>query len=293
MSMAALVLILLCLLGPAEKPLPLSAHNCYDGASEHKLALALELGIDNIEIDLGWDPTARRVIVGHDATPVPGSSYPRFEAYVAKFLAAPKRGDGAPRILTLDWKTEEPAAVAEVSAWLERHGDQFSTATKGEPSTLVERRFTVCFTGSDRAKEIYDRSIPPGGLYRAFRDQVFGGSDYREDPSAYFGKPADGYHRFATFHWGVIERGGPPLAGSWTDDERRRLEMLVAKAHESGFRVRFYCLNGGGPLTSLPYRFKDQATARIRRIAAAEAGVDWVATDDYSEAASELRKPTR
>src|SRR6476646_1200306 len=62
-------------------PLPISAHNCYpeNRSDNPRLTEALALGIDNIEIDLGWDDTAKQLIVGHDAKPRPGVAYPRLE----------------------------------------------------------------------------------------------------------------------------------------------------------------------------------------------------------------------
>ncbi len=64
-----------------SRTLPISAHNCYaeNRTDNPRLTEALALGIDNIEIDLGWDEAAKELIVGHDATPRPGVEYPRLE----------------------------------------------------------------------------------------------------------------------------------------------------------------------------------------------------------------------
>src|SRR5690349_5697318 len=91
----------------ALRPLPISAHNCYsqDRTTNERLDEALALGIDNIEIDLGWDEDAGRLIVGHDAVPKPGVAYPEFESSLVPALEAHWRGrraDGAPTVLTLD-----------------------------------------------------------------------------------------------------------------------------------------------------------------------------------------------
>src|ERR1700678_4744124 len=69
------------LAGSTPRPLPISAHNCYaeNRTDNPRLTEALALGIDNIEIDLGWDDAAGQLIVGHDATPRPGVAYPRLE----------------------------------------------------------------------------------------------------------------------------------------------------------------------------------------------------------------------
>ncbi|MBX6315280.1 MAG: hypothetical protein IRY99_20570, partial [Isosphaeraceae bacterium] len=242
-----LVLVAASLGADPSKPLPISAHNCYplNGQGRERLIEALELGIDNIEIDLGWDEKTQRLIVSHDATPRPGVVYPEFEDYLVPALEAhwrTPRPDGAPTVLTIDWKTAEPRAVARFKQFLDAHPDWFSTAPKAQPSPLTARRLTVCLTGEDRAKEAYDALVPPGDPYRAFRDRVFGAGDYREDIKDYAREPASPYFRFLTLHWGNIERGGPPRAGEWTAEEAARLKGLVAHTHQQGYRLRFYCL---------------------------------------------------
>jgi hypothetical protein len=270
------------------RPLPVSAHNCYpqDSGSNARVLEALALGIDNIEIDLGWDAVRQRLIVGHDERPRPGATYPDLESYLVPALAAhwknPRR-DSAPTVLTIDWKTAEPAAVRRFHEFLDTHAEWFSTAPKAADSRLTTRRLTVCFTGSDAAKDLYDALVPAGSVYRAFRDQVFGaGRGFRADVAAYVPNHATSYCRFLTFYWGHVERGGPPFAGAWTDSDAARLKALIARSHQQGFHVRFYALNGH-TASSGPYRFSNDAAARLRWRAAAEAGADWVATDEYAE----------
>jgi hypothetical protein len=271
----------------APPPLPVSAHNCYpeNSTRSDRLVEALGLGIDNIEIDLGWDEAGGRLIVGHDAAPRAGIVYPELEPYLVPALEAhwrTPRLDGAPRVLTIDWKTEHPAAVRRFKEFLDAHSEWFTSASKAAASPLTARRLTVCLSGSDRAKELYDELVPAGGEYRAFRDTVFGAvAGYRADVAAYAPAAATGYHRFLAFHWGHIERGGPAQAGEWTAEEAARLKGLVAHVHRQGFRVRFYTLNGHtGPLGG-SYRFSDDAATQIRWNAAASARADWVASDEY------------
>lgn len=278
----------------APAPLPVSAHNCYpiDGRGDDRLAEALRLGIDNIEIDLGWDDANQRLIIGHDAEPRPGVSYPGLEDYLVPALEAhwhEPRPDRAPTVLTIDWKTSHSEAVRRFKGFLDDHADWFSTAPKAAESPLTPRRLTVCFTGSDEAKDVYDSLIAPGGTYRAFGDRVFGAGAYRDDVAHYAPGPATAYHRFLTFHWGNIERGGPPAAGDWSENERQRLQRLMGIAHERGYRVRFYCLDGRSTRFGAGYRFADLDAARVRWRAAAGAGVDWIATDDYSDIVAALR----
>src|SRR3954454_4456643 len=221
----------------APRPLPISAHNCYaqDRTTNERLDEALALGIDNIEIDLGWDEAAGRLSVGHDAVPKPGVAYPEFESSLVPALEAHWRGhraDGAPTVLTLDWKTEHPAAVRRLKAFLDAHPDWFSSAPKAAESPLTPRRLTVCFSGSVPAKDLYDSLVPEGGVYRAFRDTVFGAGDaYRAEVADYVPSTATAYGRFLAFHWGHVERGGPGRAGDWTADEASRLASLLALAH--------------------------------------------------------------
>ena len=288
-----------CLAAAPTRPMPVSAHNCYppNTTSRDRLVEALTLGIDNIEIDLGWDAARQRLIVGHDATPRPGVTYPDLDDYLVPALEAHwshPRADRAPTVLTVDWKTDEPAAVARFKEFLDAHADWFSSAPRAPESPLTDRRLTVCFTGNDTAKDRYDASIPPGGTYRAFRDKVYPGGTFHEDVKDYAPEPATAYHRFLTFAWSPVERGGAPLAGSWTADEAARLCALIDHVHRQDFRVRFYALDGHtGPFPLSPYRLADDEAAQLRWRFATAAGADWIATDEYDTAARVLNTPPR
>jgi hypothetical protein len=279
--------------GPGP-PMPVSAHNCYaeNRTDNPRLVEALALGIDNIEIDLGWDEAAGQLIVGHDASPRPGVAYPRLEPSLVPALEAhwsTRRPDKAPTVLTIDWKTGRPEAVRQFREFLDAHPDWFSSAPKAADSPLTVRRLTVCFSGSEAAKDAYDALIPPGGTYRAFRDRVFGaGAKYEPEVASYIPGPSTAYHRFLAFHWSAIERGGPDQAKEWSQDEANRLRALADLAHRRGFRVRIYCLNGHSGIPRAGYRFSDDEAARIRWLAAASAGVDWIATDEYQDIAVAL-----
>jgi hypothetical protein len=292
--------LLLALVPPTEalasgtpRPLPISAHNCYaeNRTDNPKLAEALALGSDNIEIDLGWDDAANELIVGHDAKPRPGVAYPRLETSLIPALTSHlkmPRPDGAPTVLTIDWKTGRPEAVLQFKKLLDAHADWFSSAPKAADSPLTTRRLTVCFSGSEAAKDAYDSLIPVGGTYRAFRDRVVSGR-YDDNVSAYIPGKSTAYLRFLAFHWGTIERGGPASAGDWTPAEMDRLRAMIALAHRRGFRVRLYSLNGHSGALGGSYRFADDATAKVRWLAAADAGVDWIAGDEYKEMVDALR----
>ena len=277
------------------RPLPISAHNCYaeNRADNPRLTEALALGIDNIEIDLGWDEAEKRLFIGHDASPRPGIAYPRVETSLIPALEAhwkTPRPDGAPTVLTIDWKTGKPEAVRQFKDLLDAHPYWFSSAPKSTDSPLTVRRLTVCFSGSEAAKDAYDALIPSGGTYRAFRDRVIGaGARYEDDVATYIPEPSTPYHRFLAFHWGAVERGGPALAREWTAADADRLRALASLAHRRGFRVRLYSLNGHTGALGGSYRFADDEAARLRWAACAAAGVDWIAGDEYREMVDSLR----
>lgn len=278
-------------------PLPAAAHNCYPsrGRSRERIEEALRLGIDNIEIDLGWDPLKKRLIVTHEAEPKLNPNAPEFESYLLPALMdhwKSPRADKAPTILTIDWKTSRPEAVSRFKEFLDRRADWFTSAPKNQNArgALEVRRLTVCFTGSEKAKDRYDELIPENGVYRAFKDQVFGGDgSYLDDVQDYAPTPASPYHRFVTIAWSHIERGGQPLSKDWTKAEQTRLCSIVRRVHEQGYRLRIYCLNGRGRNPLDPYAFPSSRSARLRWLAAYRAGADWIASDNYQELVEALK----
>lgn len=281
-------------------PIPAAAHNCYPalGVSDARLRRALALGFDNIEIDLGWDPENRRLVVGHDPQPLPGRTYPEFAEYLLPALTdhlARPRPDRAPSVLTIDFKTAEPDAVRSFKRFLDERPDWFADSLKTDdplaPAPPWNRRaLVVCITGSERAKILFDELVPVGTPYRAFRDRVVSGTD--APPEVVIPERATNYQRFITLNWNVVEPGGPPRAGAWDDRKNARLREIAARARERGLLLRVYCLNGQPrSLQGLVYAFGSDDAARIRWAAARDAGVPFIATDDYEALADFLRAP--
>jgi hypothetical protein len=273
-------------------PLPVAAHNCYRQNSEtdQPLVDALKLGIDNIEIDLGWDQFKKRLIVGHEPEPMPEKMYPEFNSYFQtaykRHLQSP-RPDGAPHILTIDWKTDHPDAIEAFKDFLTACSDWFTSAPKANQSPMTQRGLTVCFTGSSRAKLRYDELIPNGGTYQAFADEDYGVEVYFRDVEGYAWRPASAYRRFVSMFWGQVGREPPGRDDTWEQWKADRLNALVYRVHRQGYRVRFYTLNGrhGDPIFQ---RFPNEAAARLRWRACLQAGADWVATDEWNEIVEEF-----
>lgn len=269
---------------------PVSAHNCYPlvGTSREMLERALALGVPNIEIDLGWDAAGRRLVVTHDAAPAPTVPHPEFEEYLLPALAEHWKKPGVkdrPLVLTIDWKADAPEAVARFRDFLDAHPDWFSSAPNVPESPMTNRAITVCFTGSEKAKDRYDALVPEGGTLRAFRDRVISAGNGPLPPAeALIPERSGPSFRFLAFAWGAVEEGGPTRSGEWTPEERERLRALIRLAHERGFRVRFYCLNARTHWSTSPfYRFPSPEAAHLRWKDAAEAGADFIATDDVGE----------
>ena len=107
-------------------------------------------------------------------------------------------------------------------------------------------------------------------------------------------RPANNYRRWWNNSWYEVEEGGEPRAGAWTRAEMNRLKALVNHAHELGYWIRFYTLDGFGPETDAGwdkgYNFGSLAAARVRWQAAIDAGVDMIATDQYEDSGALLKQ---
>jgi hypothetical protein len=105
---------------------------------------------------------------------------------------------------------------------------------------------------------------------------------------------ATSYRRWTNHSWWVVEHGGQTRAGEWTPADAARLNALVDRAHALGLWIRFYALNGHTESDaqgwSAGYNFGSATAAGRRWRAAIDAGVDFVATDQYEAFAAQLRR---
>ena len=295
----------------------LHAHNCYPekGAWADRLdrALALRSSGIAIEQDVAWfvDPaTGRgRSVVSHDAKAT--GAEPTLEAHffdrvrplMERALAENRREQWPLMVLHLDFKTNEPEHHRAVWDLLGRHLSWLTTAERTADAAAVTPfspgPLLVLTEAGDGQSDTFHAAVPVGDRLRIFGTvppTAFPAAKTAEEraAAAFAASPelliptgATNYRRWTNFSWAVVERGGQNTAGDWTPDDDRRLRAIVDRAHAMGLWVRFYTLNGHAPEAGLgwtaSYNFGSPAALRARLQAAAAAGVEFIATDQYEE----------
>lgn len=299
--------------GPGTRVL-LDAHNAYpyEGRFADRIDRGLATGLPvAIEQDLIWRPRpdgGGDSVVAHDVEHA--GDAPTFERYfferlrpvVERALAANDRQAWPVVVLNLDFKTTEPAHLEAVWQLLGRHERWLTTAprtaTPDQPAPLTPGPVLVLTgTSPDQAARFHD-AVPVGDRLRLFGaievpapegadDAARAAALARMAPDTLIVRRTGNYRRWVNFPWGVVEAGGPPHAGAWTPGDARRLQALVDRAHAEGLWIRFYTLNGHTTATNQGwfdgYNFGSPEAAVMRWRAAREAGVDFIATDQYEE----------
>jgi len=290
----------------------LDAHNCYpyDGRWNDRAHRALDSGFPlSIEQDLAWyvDPKTGkgRVVVSH--TPTPTGREPTLRAYffeqvrpvIEKALVENERREWPLIILHFDFKDTRPAILAAVWQLLGEYEPWLSSAIKtADPHRLspIDRKPILVVTeDSDAQAKVFFDDVPVGGRLRLF------GSAHTHDPPAGLNSSqrahweatasparllttrATNYRRWWNSSWWVVEEGGQTRAGAWTKTDDRRLRALVDHAHEQGYWIRFYTLDGFSTAQDRGwdenYNFGSMQRVIPRWRAAITAGVDFIATD--------------
>jgi hypothetical protein len=302
--------------GPGARTL-LDAHNCYEeeGRESDRIDRALSTGTPlAIEQDLAWScaaPGRCTSVVSHRTTPE--GHEPAFERYffnrvrpiVEQALASGTRDNWPLITVNLDFKTLEPEHIAYVASLLERYDAWLTTAERRErEDDIAPLRVgpVLVLTGDpDVQQTVFHDGLAPGEPIRAFGAvHVAAPGDEEEQrslkspPRKVRPGPKTNYRRWWNNPWVVVEGGGQNHAGAWTAADAERLRALVGQAHDAGLWIRFYTLNGTtaaesqARLWTASYNFGSLGAARTRWNAAVEAGVDFVATDQYEDFAREL-----
>lgn len=300
------------------------AHNCYpdEGKWADRIDRALKLGLSQVAIeqDLAWVPaaggrTARSVVVHSDkatgAEPTLDEHFfARVRPMMEKALADNQRERWPLIVLHLDFKTNETEHHRYVWNLLKRHERWLTTTPKtapGSPVTPLTAGPLLVLTenGTGQESDFHD-AVPLGGPLLLFGTTPSPQLTREEDPerrakivaaahpSLLVPWQATNYRRWTNFAWGVVEEGGQQKAGNWTPADAARLNAIVKRAHDQGLWIRFYTLNGHLPASSqgwtAGYNFGSPAAVRARWQAAIDAGVEFIATDQYEGLAALLAK---
>jgi hypothetical protein len=293
----------------------LDAHNCYPYFEwwGDRIDRALSSGTPlAIEQDLYWftDPKSgqARSVLAHGPA-VSGNEpgmreyfFERVRSTVEKALRERNQGDWPLITLNLDLKSEEPAHLAAIWDLLAEYQDWISTATRSadiQKMAPLDVKPILVFTGeSDAQKASFYDQRPVGSKLLVFGAVRTNMKEPLAKPEVLEPTAADNYHRWWNNPWGVVEAGGPSKAGLWTPEKNERLKELVSYAHKQALWIRFYTLDGAtsadlschGWFRS--YNFGSRHAVQTRWQAAIDAGVDYLATDQYEDFAGLLGSRT-
>jgi hypothetical protein len=300
----------------------LDAHNAYPyhGQWGDRLDRALGTGTPlAIEQDLSWAVDAEtgigRSVVAHEGPfdgtePTLADFFERIRPLVEPVLERDEP-EGWPLItLNLDVKSQGDHAEHHQSilATLVRYRSWLTSArlsAAGSPTPIDWGPVLVLTGASDVQEHSFRTAAAASGELLLFGSVHDAPSEASPDAPREAGldedgdtddlprpQPATDYRRWWNHPWRVVEREGQNRAGPFSPEDAQRLRTLTARAHAAGLWLRLYTLNGAGAQGStergwsLGYDFGDLESVRTRWRACLEAGVDFVATDQYEDLAA-------
>ena len=292
----------------------LDAHNCYPYFEwwGDRIDRALSAGTPlAIEQDLLWAKNPRTgemsSVVSHGA-PATGAEpgmreyfFERVRPIVEKALRDDNRADWPLITLNLDLKSEEPEHLAAIWQLVMRYQEWITSAPKTanlERMEALDIRPILVLTGESGGQKavFYDR-VPDGARLLVFGAVETNTRDPSAAPELLEPHRADNYHRWWNNSWHVVEPAGQPQAGEWTSEKESRLQLLVRYAHANNLWIRFYTLDGASKAELScngwfrSYNFGSLQAVRTRWAAAAKAGADFIASDQYEELGAYLKSP--
>jgi hypothetical protein len=283
---------------PGQRVL-MDAHNCYPYEGkwmdrvDRALASSLPVGI---EMDLIWDatkPESPRVVVSHGVKAT--GDEPAFKDYffekirpvVEKALQNTNKTHWPLITLNInDLRTDAPEFYTALWNLIQEYESWICTAPRtsdmSEAAPIDLKPVLILTSDGPRQRKVFYDSVPVGKRLFLF---AAGRPDQK----------ADNFHRWLNYSWKSVEPEGQNKAGDWSADDGARLKSLVQHAHEQSYWIRFYTLDGATPLEMASngwlsiYNFSSLEAVTLRWKAARYAGVDFVASDQYSECAEVLR----
>ncbi len=284
----------------------LDAHNCYPYYEWWFDRIDRALSAGNplaIEQDLLWakNPrTGKMVSVLSHGGQATGAEpemkeyfFERIRPIVEKALREGNHGDWPLITLNLDLKSEETEHLEAIWSLLSEYKDWLTTTARTEsPEKMepLEIRPVLVFTGeSDAQKGVFYDRVRIGERLLVFGATKTNTKDPSAAPEVLAPNGADNYHRWWNNAWRVVEPEGQAKAGAWTAEKETRLKQLVAYAHKKNLWIRFYTLDGATKAELncngwfSTYNFGSKEAVKARWAAAAKAGVDYLASDQYEE----------
>ncbi len=287
------------------------AHNCYpyEGRWSDRIERALSAGFPvSIEQDIAW--ADGRPVVSHTAKTTGGEPslreyfFERVQPIVERALKENRRQSWPLIVLHFDFKTLDRQTLRAVWDLLGEYESWITTAARtADPHQLAPfdpKPLLVITEDADEQEEIFFRDLPNGARLRVFgsaHSASFAGKSAAEREHLMATLPPDqllrerptNYRRWWNNSWHEVEEGGQTRAGEWTEASDRRLRALVNRAHELGYWIRFYTLDGFTAAEDrgwdANYNFGSLARVQRRWKAAYDAGVNFIATDQYEDLA--------
>jgi hypothetical protein len=279
------------------------AHNCYpyEGQWGDRIDRALSAGFPvSIEQDLTWyiDPATGqgREVISHAVKALGNEPdlrhyfFERVRPIVERAIEENKRDSWPLIVLHFDFKSNDARLLGSVWKLLEEYEPWLTTAKKAaSPADMTPfdvKPILAVTEDDDTQEDVFYRQVPVGGRLLVF------GSAYMNRkgtaamaPSELLTEKPTTYRRWWNNSWAVVEEGGQAKAGEWTAADMTRLKSLVDYAHNAGFLIRFYTLDGFSAAEDRGwdknYNFGSREAVMARWKAAIEAGVDFIATDQY------------
>lgn len=302
----------------------LDAHNCYpvDGQWPDRIDRALSTGFPvAIEQDVAAyaDPQSGAIIPKVTHNKAANASEPtlrerffeKVRPIVEKALKQHDTKTWPLIVVHFDFKDNDPKLLKATWNLLGEYENWITTAKKtdndAELAPLEWKPLLVLTEENDNQEQVFYRDLPVSGRLRLFGSAHTNLASFEKltpqqkahalasaNPSILLKERASNYRRWWNNSWHTVEEGGQPKAGDWTQGDEQRLRALVNRAHQLGYWIRFYTLDGFNPGQSQgwsqSYNFGSLEAVQKRWKAALDAGVDMIAVDQYEEMARFIKE---